>query len=136
MYKSKGIVADNSVTKFKYAPKESFSKQGRPRKIFPHNWVTGPDMLRHEMYYAWQKHRAQARYRNEPYDLTFEDWEIIWANTNDFLSRGRKPEDLTLTRLDLDGAWTLDNCIIITRLEQLRRAMANKMAKMGKRPDR
>lgn len=129
MYKSKGIVVDNSMTKFKYAATATLSKMGRPRKIFPDNWCTGPDYLRHEMYYAWQKHKSQANYRKEPYDLTFEDWEKIWSNPTDFLNRGRKPEDLTLTRLDLDGAWTLDNCIVITRLEQLRRAMAHKMNK-------
>lgn len=136
MYKSKGIVVDNDVTKFKYAPKNSFSKLGRPRKIFPDNWCTGPDPLRHEMYYAWQKHRSQANYRKEPYDLSWEDWEKIWQNTTLFLNRGRKPDDMTLTREDPDGAWTLSNCIVITRLEQLRRAMEYKMKKMGKRPDR
>lgn len=129
MYKSKGIVVDNETTKFKYAPKLTLSKTGKPRKIFPHNWCTGPDPLTHEMYYAWQKHRSQANYRREAHDLTWEDWQSIWANPIDFLNRGRQPDNITLTREDPEGAWTLDNCILITRLEQLRRAMAYKQLK-------
>lgn len=133
MYKSKGLLVTNEVTKFKYAPKESHSKQGRPRKIFPQNWITGPDFLTHEMYYAWQKHRSQARYRKEDYDLSWEDWLEIWKNPIDFENRGRKPEDLTLTRIDDDGAWELSNVQIMTRLEQLRKAMARKMLLKGTR---
>lgn len=132
MYKSKGIVVDNETTKFKYAPKDSKSKLGKPRKIFPHNWISGPDILTHEMYYAWQKHKAQANFRKEAHDLTWEDWLEIWHKPSEFLSRGRQPEDLTLTREDPMGAWTLSNCIVVTRLEQLRRAMAHKMAMKGK----
>lgn len=131
MYKSKGILVKDNELNFKYASKNSMSKTGKSRKIFPDNWCTGPDYLRHEMYYAWQKHKSQANYRKESYDLTFEDWEKIWANPTDFLNRGRQPEDLTLTREDLDGPWTLTNCIIITRLEQIRRAMAHTLAKKG-----
>lgn len=131
MYKSKGIVVNNDTTKFKYAPKEGLSKQGKPRKIFPDNWCTGPDMLTHEMYYAWLKHRSQANYRKEAYQLSWEDWLDLWANPVDFQNRGRKPEDLTLTRIDDDGAWARDNVVVMTRLEQLRKAMARKMRIKG-----
>ena len=127
MKKKEGIVVDNSVTQFKYAPKNSLSKTGKPRKIFPHNWCTGPDYYLHELYYAHQKHRSQARYRGEAYNLTWEDWQAIWSNPTDFHNRGRKPEDLTLTRVDPDQPWELSNCVVMTRLEQLRAAMAYKM---------
>lgn len=129
MYKSKGIVVDNETTKFKYAPKETKSKSGKPRKIFPDNWISGPDMLRHEMYYAWLKHRSQARYRKEAYELSWEDWQEMWANPIDFQNRGRKPDDLTLTRIDDDGAWELANVVVITRLEQLRKARNRRIPK-------
>jgi hypothetical protein len=90
--------------------------------MFPDNWASGPDPVMHDMYYAWAKHKSQARYRNEQHSLTWEEWQIIWSNTEDFLRRGRKPEDLTLTRIDDDGAWEISNVEVITRLEQLRKA--------------
>lgn len=125
-YISKAVIVTEAA-QFKYAPKEGKSKLGKPRKMFPNNWVSGPDLLTHDMYYAWQKHRAQANYRNEPHRLTWEDWQEIWSNPTDFQNRGRQPEDLTLTRIDDDGAWEISNVEVMTRLEQLRKAMARKM---------
>ncbi len=106
---------------YRYAPNKSKSVKGRKRRTTPEYWKSGPDPLRHEMYYAWAKHKSQANYRGEAYELTFEDWLLIWSNPEDFLRRGRKPEDLTLTRKDHEAPWTLDNCEVILRLDQLRR---------------
>jgi hypothetical protein len=108
--------------KFRYAIKDQRSKYGKPRKMFPNNWTSGPDPVMHEMYYAWAKHKSQANYRKEDYDLTWEDWQVIWANHDDFLRRGRKPDDLALTRKDYEKPWTLSNCEVVTRLEQIRRS--------------
>ena len=96
----------------------------RPEKIpqrrsDPNKWLSGPDPYQHELFYAWHKHRSQARFRKEEYNLTFEDWQLIWINPADFLNRGRQPEDLVLTRKDHEGAWSIDNCHIITRYEAL-----------------
>jgi len=128
------IVTEEIITSFRYAPKKVSvkNKYGKPRKMFPENWVSGPDPLDHEKYYAWAKHRSQAHYRSEPYDLTWEDWQDIWSKPGEFLNRGRKPENLTLTRIDDDGAWTRDNVIVMTRLEQLRKARDRVMQSRGK----
>ena len=120
-YISKAVVVTEAA-QFKYAPKEGKSKMGKPRKMFPDNWLSGPDLLTHDMYYAWSKHKAQAAYRKEPHSLSWADWQTIWANPIDYQNRGRKPEDLTLTRIDDDGAWTMSNVEVMTRLEQLRKA--------------
>ena len=130
-YISKAVIVTEAA-RFKYAPKEGKSKSGKPRKMFPNNWVSGPDLLTHDMYYAWQKHKAQANYRKEPHTLSWEDWQAIWANPIDFQNRGRQPDDLTLTRIDDDGAWTADNVQVMTRLDQLRKAMARKMQLKGR----
>ena len=111
---------------YKYAPYRNKSKTQEPRGSFPNNWKSGPEPIMHEMYYAWSKHRAQARYRSEPYELTWADWQVIFANTDDFLNRGRQAECIVLTRRDTDLAWSLDNCELITRYEQLLRDVANK----------
>lgn len=105
----------------KYSYQPSKAVKGRGRRRTPERWRSGPDPYQHELYYAWHKHRSQANYRGEPYELTFEDWQVIWANPEDFLNRGRKPDNLTLTRIDPEGAWSTDNVIIMTRLEHLRK---------------
>jgi hypothetical protein len=129
---SKAVIVTDA-TNFKYAPKKGLSKSGKDRKMFPHNWVSGPDLLTHDIYYAWLKHKAQAAYRKEPHSLTWDDWQTIWSNPIDFENRGRRPEDLTLTRIDDDGAWTLANVEVITRLEQLRKARDKTMRERQKK---
>ncbi len=114
----------------KYAPNKSRARI-RTRRRTPEYWKSGPDPLQHEMYYAWAKHRSQAHYRGESYDLTFEDWQEIWSNPEDFLRRGRKPDDLTLTRRDPELPWTLDNCEVLLRLDQLRREIARRGGKIS-----
>ena len=134
-YISKAVIVTEDNNHFKYAPKKPNIKNsyGKPRRMFPDNWMSGPDPLMHDMYYAWQKHKAQARYRGESYDLTWADWQEIWANPVDFLNRGRRPDDLTLTRIDDFGAWTLTNVQVMTRLEQLRKARDTTMQARGRR---
>lgn len=92
---------------------------GAGRYVDPSKWVTGPDPVRHDKYYAWLKHRSQARYRDEDYELTWEQWESLWPNELWF-RRGRARTDLCLQRIDPTGAWSMSNCEITTRLEHLR----------------
>ena len=128
------FITEGMADAFKYAPKKqsTTNSYGKPRRMFPANWISGPDPLMHDMYYAWAKHRAQARFRNEAYALTWEDWQAIWANPMDFLNRGRRPEDLTLTRIDDDGAWDINNVEVMTRLEQLRKARDRTLQASGR----
>lgn len=107
--------------RYKYATPAT---KRRPR---PETWITGPDPLTHEKYYAWHKHRAQARYRQENYELTFEHWQEIWKDDEVFLNRGKERGCFVLTRRDPEGAWSLDNVEIVTRYEQLVRSMAQKI---------
>lgn len=86
----------------------------------PDLWVTGPDPIRRDKYYAWMKHKAQAKFRGEDYELEFEDWERLWPDEAWF-NRGRGRDCLILSRRDWAGAWSVDNCEIITKLEYGRR---------------
>lgn len=97
---------------------------GLGRRRNPDVWISGPDPYKHELYYAWAKHKSQAAYRQEAYELTWEDWQKIWHKPELFWGRGRKPHDLAMTRRDPEAAWSLTNCIVVTRLEQLRMARA------------
>ena len=108
---------------FKYAKAsqpDRYKPGGPGRPIRPEEWCTGEDPVRHDKYYAWLKHRAQAKFRKEDYDLTWEDWESLWTDELWF-QRGRAKTDLCLGRLDHLGPWSLDNCHVIPREEHLKR---------------
>lgn len=110
----------NNCMKHKYSiigrPQGS---KGNGRCSDPETWKTGPDPLRREIYYAWLKHKSQAQYRGETYNLTWKEWEHMWSN-GVWEKRGRKINDLCLTRLDFDGAWCMSNVIICTRQEHFK----------------
>jgi len=90
-----------------------------PRGEYPHRWVVGPDRLTHIKYRAFHKHRAQAFFRGEEYELTFTDWQKIWERH--WWERGRRIDNLVLTRIDPEKSWSMNNVELITRLEHLKR---------------
>lgn len=100
--------------------KNKINHSGMGRPVNPDLWLSGPDPITHEKYYAWLKHKSQAKFRKEEYELTFEDWQSIWSDA-DFVRRGRSKTDLCLSRTDVGAAWTLDNCNIVTREQHLKR---------------
>ena len=108
--------------KYKYAVHTNKGKQrGEPRSgrcVDPESWVTGPDPLTHEKYYAFLKHRAQAKFRNEDYCLTWDDWQELWDDET-YLKRGRSADSLCLSRLDFESGWTRCNVHVISRREHL-----------------
>lgn len=114
--------------------KLKYSVIGRPlgskgigRCSDPRHWKTGPDPTRRDKYYAYLKHKSQANFRKEVYLLDWEDWEHIWTDSLWEL-RGRKIEDLCLTRTDFSGAWSTDNVIVCTRRKhfELKRGLYGK----------
>ena len=108
---------------FKYRNK---SRAQNPRASRPEQWLSGPDELRHEQFYAWHKHRSQANYRKEKHELTFDDWLELWSDPEQWHNRGRQKDCWVLSRKDLEGAWSRDNCVIMTRYEQLLREIATR----------
>ena len=84
----------------------------------PHVWLCGPDEYRHQMYTPFLKAKAQANYRQEGWSMTFDDFFDLWNGK--WERRGRKPDDLCLTRIDVEKPWTRDNVYIIERLEHLK----------------
>lgn len=85
----------------------------------PHVWVCGPDEYKHSMYMPWMRAKAQANFRNEGWDLTFEQFYELWKN--DWSNRGRQPDNMCMTRDDYAGAWCLDNVRVVTRREHLQK---------------
>jgi len=111
------LVSINTNMKY-YKNRDGSNTLGR--KVKPETWISGDCPIVHDKYYAWLKHRAQARYRGEDYYLSFEDWCELWTPSK-WSQRGRKADSLVLQRQRIDGEWSLDNCEVVTRLEQLRR---------------
>lgn len=89
---------------------------GKGRKSDPNKWVTGPDLLVREKYYAYLKHRAQAKHRSEDYSLTWENWQELW-NDKTWNCRGRGGDCLILGRVDWSAGWHPHNVKIMTRKE-------------------
>jgi len=111
--------------RYRYAPdparltkKGPNNKSGRYSE--PEKWVTGPDPLRHEKYYAYLKHKSQAQYRNEEYKLTWAEWEAIWIDDDVWFSRGRGRNDICLAKLDRSKPWEWDNVSLMKRIDYLR----------------
>jgi len=94
------------------------NNNGRPPNK---TWITGSDPVRRDKYYAWQKHRAQAKYRREDYELTWEQWEDLWQDEYWF-KRGRHTDCYCLMRLDFTDSWRIDNVEIVERSVYLKRS--------------
>lgn len=95
-------------------------QQGKTQRRKRTGWITGPDPKVRDKYYAFLKHRAQAKYRKESYELDFEDWLEFWTDSN-WNRRGRGAYDVCLAMKDPDFGWCKENCIIINRKEQCQR---------------
>ena len=90
----------------------------------PHVWLVGPDPYKHSMYLPWLKSKAQAKYRDEVWELTFDDYYELWNGNWEY--RGRDGEELCMTRIDCEGDWAKNNVEIITNKEKCRRHGINR----------
>jgi hypothetical protein len=90
---------------------------GRPKGIDKRYWKY-PEQTDHERHVAFLKARSQAAYRSEPWTLTIEEFFYLWPKES-WRLRGRKPDELCMIRLDRELAWSIDNCMIVSRYAQL-----------------
>ena len=109
------------------------SSVGKPRPqsrgIRPQAWKSGPDPLDHLKYLAWNQHRNQSIFRNEPWDITFEQYKELWKHR--WHQRGRTKDTYCLTRIDYDQPWTWDNVEIIGRADHNRRQSEHRQRRQG-----
>lgn len=85
--------------------------------IRPHQWKVGPDPQRQDMYYAWMRRKAQAKFRQEEWELEWEDFYELWKDQ--WHLKGRLPDDICMTRDDHEKSWSKQNTILITRRQHL-----------------
>jgi len=79
----------------------------------PEAWKHGPDPVRQAQQRAYSVMRCQARYRGEPFHLTFRQYVRLW--TPHWSRRGRGPFAVNLTRVNPRGPWAVGNCRMIAR---------------------
>jgi hypothetical protein len=94
--------------------------------VYPHLWKTGPDPERHHRYDIWLQQRNQAEWRGEEWDLSFEQWLVLWEP--DWHRRGRTRGCMCMTRRDWDQPWSADNVEIITREQHARHQRERRLA--------
>ena len=78
---------------------------------------------------AFVRARSQVWHRDQEWDLTWEDFQAFWRTPKRWAQRGRKVDDLVLTRYDWGKSWNRLNCCIITRENSLRANVANMWGK-------
>lgn len=84
----------------------------------PHLWKH-PGEIPHAMHKAFLVARAQASFRNEGFELSFEQYQDAWEPY--WHLRGRKNTDYVLTRLDPSQPWTANNIECMERKDHLKR---------------
>ena len=78
-----------------------------------------PDPFDRSRNKAWNRSRAQAHFRGEEWALSFDDYRRFWSTPELWARRGRRIDDLCMTRVDDELPWNSNNCVIITRDCQL-----------------
>ena len=69
---------------------------------------------------TWHRMRAQANYRGEPWELSFDDYREFWPTEELWAQRGRSTESLCMTRIDPEGPWSRSNAVVLPRIDQAR----------------
>jgi hypothetical protein len=99
----------------------------KSRGLRSHLWISGPDPIDHAIHTAWARARAQAHFRNETWELTYEQYLHIWRPN--WHLRGRAVDQLCMTRTDWTGAWCVQNVELVTRREALIRQAAERLVR-------
>lgn len=68
---------------------------------------------------AFSRQRAQARFKGEPWQLTFEEWWELWQPH--WHLRGNAPTSMNMIRRDTEKGWYWDNVQVTVRSEYLHR---------------
>ena len=84
----------------------------------PHVWVSGPDPFRHKQHIAFLRQKAQANFRDEGWQFTFEQWLAVWGDLIEY--RGRQKGSMTMVRIDYEKPWSPENARIVDRKEHSR----------------
>jgi hypothetical protein len=77
------------------------------------------DPIEHEQHIAWLRAKSQEVFLGREWNLSIEDYMAVWGRDL-WLLRGRKSNDLALTRIDWTRPWARDNVRILPRRLQIK----------------
>lgn len=97
-------------------------KKPRIKQLYPN------DTFRQQRHRPYIVSQCQARYLNESWLMTFEEFCTLWTESA-WRLRGRGATDLVMVRRDYSSPWTLANAELVTRTEALRRQGRRKTSK-------
>ena len=78
-------------------------------------------MLQEPWNRRYARMKAQAKFRNEEWNLTPEQYMKLWEESGVKEHIGSKPHQYCMVRKDSIEAWSESNCIIVTRRMHLRK---------------
>ena len=95
------------------------NRQTGPRpRMWKHKADTVEEgLLLQHMNRAYLVMKAQAKFRQESFELTFDDYKEAWGEH--YIKRGRTENSLNLTRINDKEAWKPDNLKLIKRVLNL-----------------
>lgn len=85
-------------------------------KQLPHLWQY--QGIEREQHLAWVRMKAQCSFRNEDFDLSFEDFKTVWEKN--WHRRGRTNHSVCIHRVDDRKPWAFDNVALIDRNEHFK----------------
>lgn len=85
----------------------------------PEMWKHGPNEEKKLVNRWYLLAKAQARFRHEPWQLTFEQYYSFWQGKTHL--RGRKEHCMSLTRINDRQPWSKDNCLMAKRRDAIAR---------------
>jgi hypothetical protein len=85
----------------------------------PHLWSHGTCTATRAQARAFSVAACQARFRGEPFELTFTEYCAAWGTR--WAQRGRASGGLCLTRINSSLPWRADNLRLMTRGDHARR---------------
>jgi hypothetical protein len=92
------------------------AKKGRPFG----SGLMYQDPIDHARHIAFLKSRSQCLYRGEGWLMTIEEYFDIWKREA-WPLRGKLATDLCMIRVDRSKPWSHDNCVLVTRYQQITR---------------
>ena len=81
----------------------------------------------------WARHKSQAKYRGEAYELTLEEYSMLWS-TQGIREReqktGRRSDSVSMVRINPLMPWSVSNVTFMTRGEYTT-SFRNRYAEFG-----
>jgi len=87
--------------------------RGRDKWVYP--------MLKDPWHRRYARMKAQAKFRNEEWNLTPEEYMKMWEESGVKEHCGRQAHEYCMVRKDPIEAWSTNNCIIVTRRMHLKK---------------